>query len=188
MIRDPSERDAADDVAAAVLAHKRSGDVAIVSVHWGSNWGYAVGQGEIQFGHRLIDAGIDIVHGHSSHHPRPIEIYRGRPILYGCGDVIDDYEGIGGHESFRRDLRLLYLISTDPASGELVSLRMIPLRVRRMHLERASHTDAEWLRANIEHISRRFRIRIVARSDDLLEVVSLRRDTHPRTAPAGVGS
>ena len=74
--------------------------------------------------------------------PRPIEIYRGRPILYGCGDVIDDYEGIGGHESFRGDLRLLYLVSTDAASRELVSLRMIPMRVRRMRLERTSQTDA----------------------------------------------
>jgi hypothetical protein len=67
---------------------------------------------------------------YASHHPRPIEIYRGKPILYGCGDVIDDYEGIGRHESFRADLRLLYLTRTDPTSGELVSLQMIPLRVR----------------------------------------------------------
>ena len=71
LIRDPSQRDAADDVAAQVLAHKRDSDVAIVSVHWGSNWGYAIAPNEIAFAHRLIDAGIDIVHGHSSHHPRP---------------------------------------------------------------------------------------------------------------------
>ena len=141
LIRDPSQRDAADDVAGQVLAHKRDSDVAIVSVHWGSNWGYAIAPNEIAFAHRLIDAGIDIVHGHSSHHPRPIEIYRGKPIMYGCGDVIDDYEGIGGHESFRADLRLLYSACTDPASGELISLQMIPLRVRQMRLERASHTD-----------------------------------------------
>ena len=38
--------------------------------------------------------GIDVVHGHSSHHPRPIEVYQRRLILYGCGDFIDDYEGI----------------------------------------------------------------------------------------------
>ena len=186
LIQDPSQRDAADDVAAQVLAHKRDGDVAIVSVHWGSNWGYAIASSEIAFAHRLIDAGVDIVHGHSSHHPRPIEIYRGKPILYGCGDVIDDYEGIGGHESFRSDLRLLYSACTDPASGELISLQMIPLRVRQMRLERASHTDAEWLRKTIEHTSRRFKTRVTARPNDLLEVVSLRNDTHPRTTPAGV--
>lgn len=188
LIHDPSLRDTADDVAAQVLARKRDGDVAIVSVHWGSNWGYAIAPSEIAFAHRLIDAGVDIVHGHSSHHPRPIEIYRGKPILYGCGDVIDDYEGIGGHESFRSDLRLLYSACTDPASGELIALQMIPLRVRQMRLERASQTDSEWLRKTIEHTSRRFKTRVAARTNDLLEVVSLRNDTHPRTTPAGVGS
>ncbi len=173
----------ADDVAAGVLAHKRDGDVAIVSVHWGSNWGYAIAPSEIAFAHRLIDAGVDIVHGHSSHHPRPIEIYRGRPILYGCGDVLDDYEGIGGHESFRADLRLLYLTSTDSTGGGLTSLQMIPLHIRRMQLERASRTDAEWLRATIEHTSRQFEIRVTARPDDLLEVVSLRSAAKRRFRP-----
>ena len=176
LIWDPSQRDAADDVATELLAHKRDGDVAIVSVHWGSNWGYAIEPSDIAFAHRLIDAGVDIIHGHSSHHPRPIEIYRGRPILYGCGDVIDDYEGIGGHESFRSDLRLLYLASTDPGSGKLISLHMIPLHVRQMRLERASKPDAEWLRKTIEHTSRRFKISVTARPDDLLEVLD-----NPRT-------
>jgi poly-gamma-glutamate capsule biosynthesis protein CapA/YwtB (metallophosphatase superfamily) len=173
LVRDPSQRDAADDVAAGVLTHKRAGDVAVVSVHWGSNWGYAITPGDIAFAHRLIEAGVDIVHGHSSHHPRPIEIFRGRPILYGCGDVIDDYEGIGGHEQFRGELRLLYLPCIDPASGVLVSLRMIPLRVRQMRLERARRADAEWLRATVEHTSRRFRTRVAARPEGLLEVVSV---------------
>jgi poly-gamma-glutamate capsule biosynthesis protein CapA/YwtB (metallophosphatase superfamily) len=171
LVRDSSVRDVAEEVAAEVLAHKRRGDIAIVSVHWGPNWGYAVALSEIQFAHRLIDAGVDIVHGHSSHHPRPIEFYRGRPILYGCGDVIDDYEGIGGHESFRSHLRLLYLASIDPTRGELLSLRMVPVRVRRMSLECASQADAAWLRATIERISRRFRIRVIARPDELLQVV-----------------
>ncbi|OOK65804.1 bacterial capsule synthesis PGA_cap family protein [Mycobacterium kansasii] len=134
--------------------------------------GYAVAPSEIAFAHRLIDAGVDIVHGHSSHHPRPIEIYRGKPILYGCGDVIDDYEGIGGHESFRGELRLLYLASTDPATGKLFSLKMIPLRVKQMRLHRATSTDTEWLRRTIEHVSRRFGIRVTAGPDDLLEVSS----------------
>lgn len=171
LIRDPAQRDVADDVAAQVLADKRPGDIAIVSMHWGSNWGYATAPGDVAFAHRLIDAGIDMVHGHSSHHPRPIEIYRGKPILYGCGDVVDDYEGIGGHESFRSELRLLYLTVTDPASGNLISLQMLPLRVSRMRLQRASQTDTEWLRNTIERISRRFGIRVVTRPDNLLEVV-----------------
>ncbi|HYB82096.1 MAG TPA: CapA family protein [Mycobacterium sp.] len=172
LVRDPSVRGVAEEVAAKVLADKRRGDIAIVSVHCGPNWGYGVPLSEIQFAHRLIDAGIDIVHGHSSHHPKPIEFYRGRPILYGCGDVIDDYEGISGHESFRSHLRLLYLVSIDSTSGEIVSLHMIPLRVRRMRLECASQADTAWLRTTIEHISRRFRTRVVARPDALLEAMA----------------
>ena len=71
LIRDPSEHDA-DEVVAALLARKRSGDVAVATLHWGSNWGSAVAPNEIQVAHGLVDGGVDIVHGHSSHHPRPI--------------------------------------------------------------------------------------------------------------------
>ncbi|GAB88688.1 CapA family protein [Gordonia rhizosphera] len=172
LISRPWQRDATDDLASQLLAHRRDGDIAIVSVHWGSNWGYAIAPSDVEFAHRLIDAGVDMVHGHSSHHPRPIEIYRSRPILYGCGDVIDDYEGIGRHESFRSDLRLLYSASIDPAGPELISLQMIPLRVRQMRLERVSHADAEWLRKTMEHTSHQFKIRVALRSEDLLEVES----------------
>lgn len=158
----------ADAVAAAVTAEAGSDDLTVVSVHWGPNWGYGVGLSETQFAHRMIDAGVDVVHGHSSHHPRPIEIHRGKPILYGCGDVIDDYEGIGGHESYRNQLRLLYLVSLD--RGALTGLRLLPLRVRRIRLERAARDEAEWLRATVEHISRRFRTRIGWDADGLLSV------------------
>jgi poly-gamma-glutamate synthesis protein (capsule biosynthesis protein) len=161
----PSVRHA-DEIAAHLAAHRRDGELAIVSVHWGSNWGYGIGLSEQQFAHRLIDAGIDIVHGHSAHHPRPIEIYRGRPILYGCGDVIDDYEGIGGHESYRPDLRLLYLVTLDPVGPAL--LRMLPLRIRRMRLERPGRSDTQWLRARLADISHRFGTRVEIAPDDLL--------------------
>jgi poly-gamma-glutamate synthesis protein (capsule biosynthesis protein) len=39
-----------------------------------------------RFAHRLIDEGVDLVHGHSSHHIKALELYRGQPIFYGCGD------------------------------------------------------------------------------------------------------
>jgi poly-gamma-glutamate synthesis protein (capsule biosynthesis protein) len=81
---------AAERVTGRVRAHKRTGDLVVVSIHWGENWGYAVTASERDFAHRLIDAGVDVVHGHSSHHVKGIEVYRDRPILYGCGDLITD--------------------------------------------------------------------------------------------------
>ena len=142
-----------------VMASKQAGDVTVVSLHWGSNWGYDVDDDQVGFAHRLIEAGVDVVYGHSSHHPRPIEVYRGRLILYGCGDLVNDYEGIQPYRAFRDELRLLYFASLDP-DGALTGLRMVPMRVRRMRLERAGQQDGGWLRTTIEDASERFGTRV----------------------------
>lgn len=169
LLPDLSEHTAAA-VARRVLAGTRDGDIAVVSVHWGSNWGYDVDEEQIRFGRRLIDEGVDVVHGHSSHHPRPIEVYRGKLILHGCGDMIDDYEGIGGHEMFRPELRLMYFASIDRRDGRLTALTMAPMRMRRMRLEHASDSDAEWLRGTLEHASRRFGTVVRRAADGMLAV------------------
>ena len=132
-------------VANQMRAHQQPGDLIIASIHWGSNWGYEIPPDQIVFAHRLIEEGIAIVHGHSSHHVKAIEVFKGRIILYGCGDFLTDYEGISGYEMFRGDLALMYLIELDSYSGELISARLVPMQMRRFRLERASATDAEWL-------------------------------------------
>jgi poly-gamma-glutamate capsule biosynthesis protein CapA/YwtB (metallophosphatase superfamily) len=153
-------RRAAADVLARARAARRPGDVIVVSIHWGSNWGYGLDGDQVRFAHQLIDGGVDIVHGHSSHHPRPVETYQGKLILYGCGDCIDDYEGIGGYEEYRDDLRLLYFASVWPDTGQLAALRMVPMQARKMRLRRAGSADAEWLAMALEQISRPFGSRI----------------------------
>lgn len=150
----------AGEVADRMCATKRPGDVVVASLHWGSNWGYHVLPDHIRFAHRLIDGGVDVVHGHSSHHPRPIEVYRDKLILYGCGDLINDYEGITGHDQYRGDLRLLYFASVESDTGRLVGLRMVPMQARKMRLHHASLADSEWLRAVLNHVSLRFGSRV----------------------------
>ncbi|HEV7210650.1 MAG TPA: CapA family protein [Blastococcus sp.] len=140
----------ADDVALQARQLRRPGDVVIVSVHWGSNWGYAATDEQVRFAHRLIEGGVDVVHGHSSHHPRPIEVYRDRLVLYGCGDFVDDYEGIGGYEEYRPELRIAYVAGLAPESGRLVELRMTVLRAHQMRLQRAPDEDVAWLRAQLD--------------------------------------
>jgi poly-gamma-glutamate synthesis protein (capsule biosynthesis protein) len=134
-------------VARKVRGVKRPGDVVVVSVHWGSNWGYGIPREQTEFARGLVDeAGVDVVHGHSSHHVRPIEVYGERLILYGCGDFINDYEGIGGFEEFRGDLSLMYFATLRPATGQLLRLRMKPMRMRRFRVNRASPEETRWLR------------------------------------------
>lgn len=144
LLGDLSE-DTARRIAGRIRQVKQAGDVAVASIHWGGNWGYAIPDEQIQFAHQLVDAGVDIVHGHSSHHVKAIERYRDRPILYGCGNFLDDYEGIRGYEEFRSDLTLMYLVRVEPRQGRLVQVRLVPMQVRRFRLNHASGTDAKWL-------------------------------------------
>ncbi|MFE7807214.1 CapA family protein [Streptomyces sp. NPDC057430] len=133
---------------------RRPGDIVMVSIHWGANWGYALSRADVEYAHELVDAGVDVVHGHSSHHPRPLEVHRGKLVLHGCGDLINDYEGITGYEQYRDDLRLLYLVSLRPEDGRLQEVRMIPLRARRLRLEHAPRRDARWLHDVLGRTSR----------------------------------
>lgn len=66
-------------------------DCLIVSAHWGPNWGYEPLPEHRIFARALIDAGTDIVYGHSPHVFRGIEIYKRKAILYSTGDFVDDY-------------------------------------------------------------------------------------------------
>jgi poly-gamma-glutamate synthesis protein (capsule biosynthesis protein) len=169
----------ADAIGKRVEQVKQPLDVAVASVHWGENWGYDVPPEHVRFARRLIDAGLDIVHGHSSHHPRPIEVYRHRLILYGCGDFIDDYEGIAGYEAYRDDLVLMYFASLTPA-GELERLRMVPLQHRRLRLTHASAVDTEWLRDTLERVSGGFGTRVELEADGTLLVEPGAATDHPR--------
>jgi poly-gamma-glutamate synthesis protein (capsule biosynthesis protein) len=144
LLEDLSE-ETARRVANRMLKGTRPGDVIVASIHWGGNWGYHVPDEQISFGRRLIDEGVSIVHGHSSHHVKAIEVYRERLILYGCGDFLSDYEGIGGYELFRGDLTLMYLVDVDPRQGRLLKARLVPMQVRRFKLNRASAEDSQWL-------------------------------------------
>lgn len=147
---------AADRLAARVAAVKQSGDIVVISVHWGTNWGFDVPEDFIQFAHRLIEGGVDLVHGHSSHHVRPIEVYRDRLILYGCGDLIDDYEGIAVHGRYRSDLGVMYFPTLEVTAGRLAGLAMVPMQMRRFQLCHVDEEGINWLRDTLSRISRGF--------------------------------
>jgi poly-gamma-glutamate capsule biosynthesis protein CapA/YwtB (metallophosphatase superfamily) len=170
LLRDLSER-TVSAIAKQAEAVRRPGDLVVASIHWGGNWGYQIGRDETRFARALIDAaGFDVVHGHSSHHPKAIEIYRDRPILYGCGDFINDYEGIAGGEQFRGELTLAYLPRFDNVTGRLIELRLVPFRINRFRLQRASRDEAVWLCRTLDRESAKFATRVTINSDNSLRV------------------
>jgi poly-gamma-glutamate capsule biosynthesis protein CapA/YwtB (metallophosphatase superfamily) len=171
LLDDLSEETAAqiaEGMQQSVPGGQQAGDLLIASIHWGSNWGYEIPRRQIVFAHRLIEEGVSIVHGHSSHHVRAIEVFKNGLILYGCGDFLTDYEGISGYERFRGDLAVMYLVDVDLQSGQLASARLVPMHMRRFRLERVSASDARWLCNLLNELGAKFTTRVKLQSDNSL--------------------
>lgn len=162
-----------NNIHAAISKIKKSKDIIIMSIHWGPNWGYAPTAKERLFAQGLIEAGVDIVHGHSSHHPKGVEIYKNKLILYGCGDFINDYEGIAGYEPFRPDLAMMYFVTLDPNSGELVSTQIVPLQMKNFRLSYASREDIQWVYHIFNRTSHPLNTQVILNPDGSLSVKSL---------------
>jgi poly-gamma-glutamate capsule biosynthesis protein CapA/YwtB (metallophosphatase superfamily) len=160
----------ATQVAKEMQRFREPGDALIASIHWGSNWGYEIPRAQIAFAHRLIEEGVALVHGHSSHHVKAIEVFKGRLILYGCGDFLTDYEGIGGYEEFRGGLAVMYLVEIDSHVSELRSARLVPMHMRRFRLEHASAADGHWLCDLLNELSAPFGTRTRVSEDNSLMI------------------
>jgi poly-gamma-glutamate synthesis protein (capsule biosynthesis protein) len=169
-LEDLSERTIAR-IEHVIATARRVGDLVIASVHWGPNWGYGIPAQEQRFARGLIESGsVDLLHGHSSHHAKAIEVFRRKLILYGCGDLINDYEGIGGYAQFRGDLGLMYFPGLDAASGELVELYMAATQMRRFRACGASPADVRWLCSTLDREGSRYGTRLVLRADGRIEL------------------
>lgn len=129
---------------------KRKGDIVIASIHWGGNWGFSIPPDQSRFAKQLIDkAGVDLIHGHSSHHVKGIEVYKNKLIIYGCGDYINDYEGIEGYEWFRGDLGLMYFPMVDASTGDLKELILSPTQMKKLRVNKAPPEGIEWLQKTL---------------------------------------
>jgi poly-gamma-glutamate capsule biosynthesis protein CapA/YwtB (metallophosphatase superfamily) len=151
---------------------KQPGDIVVISIHWGGNWGYDIPREQIRFAHKLIDdAGVDVIHGHSSHHVKGIEVYKERLIIYGAGDFLNDYEGIPGYEDFRDDLGLMYFVSVEPSTGKTVHVQMTPTQIRNFRVNRSSGPDARWLRDTLNREGEKFGTRVELTKDNNLKLL-----------------
>lgn len=91
--------------AAAVAELAAAHDIVIVSFHggaegtpgaerlgFGMEFAYGEKRGDVvEFAHRVIDAGADLVLGHGPHIPRAMELYRERLIAYSLGNFATYY-------------------------------------------------------------------------------------------------
>ena len=94
-------------------------DLVVFSIHWGPNMRHVPPPEFKQFARAVMDAGADIFHGHSAHVFQGIEIYKGKPILYDTGDLIDDYYVDKVHKN---DQQFLFLVTATGSGVERIEL------------------------------------------------------------------
>ena len=144
------------DVSAA--CGKTGPPLKVFSVHWGPNYSWSPDKEIQSLARFLIDeCGIDVIHGHSSHHIQGVEKYKGKLIIYGCGDFVDDYALIPG---YRNDLSAIWRLSLSQSEGKLKmnKLEIFPSRIRQFQAELldASDPDHDWVRSKLREQSSHF--------------------------------
>lgn len=66
-------------------------DVLVLTMHWGPNMRQTPRPNYIHFAKAMIEWGVDIFHGHSSHVFQGVQDYKGKLIIFDAGDFVDDY-------------------------------------------------------------------------------------------------
>lgn len=66
---------------------RASYDIVIVSYHWGNKNDYSPSMEQQKLAQATIDAGADLVIGHHSERINPIELYKGKYIVYSLGSL-----------------------------------------------------------------------------------------------------
>ena len=130
---------------------KKRSDIVIVSLHWGPNMQERPTQPYINAAHKMIDAGADIIHGHSSHNFQGIEKYKKGLILYDVGDFVDDYRV---DPKLRNDWSFLYFIVASKDGIE--KLQLIPIKIANMQVNKAVNPEKINILNRMQMLSKEF--------------------------------
>ena len=91
-------------------------DYVLVAIHWSTSRSNMVSPENRKFAHDLVDAGADVVLGHHPPHPKGIEVYKGKVILYAPSNVLR------GHTTLDSDDGYLARFTMGPKSVEKVEV------------------------------------------------------------------
>lgn len=117
-------------------------DLLVVSLHWGPNWQPAVDRWRRRLAERLVEAGADVIHGHSPHHVQPIERLGKSYVAYSLGSLIDDY---AIDPTFRNDLGAILRLTAGKAPQGILDADIVPVRIKQLSLHPATGSDAEFV-------------------------------------------
>lgn len=161
------EKEHFDKVKSSITQAKQQADFVVFSIHWGPNMRQYPTEEFINFAHTVIDAGVDIFHGHSAHIFQPIEIYKGKPIFYDCGDFIDDY---AVDPDLRNDYALLYFVIINTKAKKIEKIELIPCFIHsyKCQVNLAENETFKEILNKVKEICKMFNTRITSQRKKLI--------------------
>ncbi|WP_265109067.1 CapA family protein [Halosolutus halophilus] len=133
-------------------ARETDPDLLVASLHWGPNMVTEPPESFREFGRWLVEAGVDLIHGHSAHVFQGIEVHEGAPIVYDAGDFVDDY---AVDAELHNDRGFLFEASVT-GDGTPTELRLRPTEIDGCAVHEASPDAAAWSRDRVRELSAEF--------------------------------
>lgn len=128
-----------------IQAAKEKTDFIIISMHSGTEYKELPNSHQIDFAHRAIDAGADLVIGHHPHVVQTIEKYKDKYILYSLGNFIFD-------QMFSNETRGGILVKFNFLNKKITSIQLVPtMIVNYSQPAIASKTDASWILKRLQY-------------------------------------
>lgn len=122
----------------AIASARPRCDLLIAFPHWGPNMTTRPSAGQRRAGTLLLDAGADLVAGHSAHVFHGVG-WASRPIAFDLGDALDDYRV---DPELRNDLGLMAIWRPDGGGPEL---ELVGLELEHCRTRLADGAEADWI-------------------------------------------
>lgn len=98
-------------------------DYLIISIHWGNEYLPQPEKWRIELAHQMVDAGVDVIHGHHPHVWQGVEHYQDGLIFYSFGNFIFD-QSWSYETSHSQAARLIF------QKGELPTYELFPYAIK----------------------------------------------------------
>lgn len=147
-------------------------DLLVASVHWGFGSGEQLADYQQPLGRALIEAGADVIHGHHPHAIHAVELYRGKPILYGLGTFVGQQTFLDASPAVKRmwaEMSPDGLIALIDVDGDDLSVRGLPTSLSVDRLAEPAEGEAlTRIRERLCRLSGRHATEVVTAGSELL--------------------
>jgi len=135
-------------------------DFVIVSFHWGTESATTPNYKQIEYAHKVIDAGADLVIGHHPHVLQSIEVYRNKIILYSLGNFVFDNK-----QKLQKQSAIFNCVFDN---GEIKNPELIPVSIVNNRPQIADKAESKEIFEHLTKISRGFKVTFEQKNKNIL--------------------